>query len=63
MMYQDGTGVPKNKAKAYQWLLLAQANGEPDATSKVEEIERTLSLAERRRGQAAAHNFIRTPQA
>jgi TPR repeat protein len=62
MMYQNGHGVPKNKAKAYQWLLLAKANGEPDAASEVEEIERTLSLAERRRGQAAAHNFIRTPQ-
>lgn len=61
MLYQGGHGVPKSKVKAYQWLLLAHANGEPDATSEVEEIERTLTLAERRRGQEAAHNFICTP--
>jgi len=62
LMYRKGNGVPENQSKAYQWLLLAQANGEPDATSEVQKIEKTLTPSERRRGQKAANDFSRAPR-
>jgi TPR repeat protein len=56
LMYYNGEGVPENAAEAYSWWNLAAAQGQENARSSRDEVEKFLSreqIAEAQRRSAA----------
>jgi hypothetical protein len=58
LCYFHGQGVVKNTIEAYKWVLLAQANGIPEARRLCSQIEKKLSNEEILKGQARASEFV-----
>ena len=58
LCYFHGQGVVKNTIEAYKWVLLAQANGIPEARGLCSQIEKKLSNEEILKGQARASEFV-----
>jgi hypothetical protein len=54
-IYADGIGVVKNDLLAYQWYLLASANGDPLAARReVPKLESKLTAEQQAEGQRVA---------
>jgi len=56
-MYDNGQGVAKDDAEAYEWYLLAGAQGDEEAKKAIELMERVLTPAQRAEGQKRAREF------
>ena len=54
LCYGEGTGVVKNDLLAYQWYLLASANGNETARDDLPELEAKLTAEQRAEGQRIA---------
>jgi localization factor PodJL len=57
LVYEKGYGVTQNPAEAYKWYIIAARNGDTEARSAAERLERTLSDQARATAERSALAF------
>jgi TPR repeat protein len=55
--YLTGTGVKADKGKAYTWMLLAASAGNPEAKSRVNQLQQELDESARKKSEKKAEEW------